>query len=235
MKIAVAVFLACCMSHAFAQQSAAAAVSSIRVTGTSVVTAKPDRAQVDVGVVTQAPQSQAATSQNARQLDMVLVALRKTLGSGVDVKTTSYSLNPTYQYHPNGDQPTLSGYMATNVVRITVDDLSKVPAVIDTAAHAGANQIQSIQFTLRDQQAVRAQALREAAARARAEADTLAGALGLKVSRILTVEEEGPAAIPRPQVMMAAKALSDAATPVQAGDLEVSATVSLLVEVTPKP
>ena len=234
MKIAVAAVFACCMSHAFAQQSTAA-LSSIRVMGTAVITAKPDRAQVDVGVVTQAAQSQAAASQNARQLDAVLVTVRKVLGAGADIRTISYSLNPSYQYHPNGEQPTLSGYVATNVVRITVDDLSKVPVVIDASTHSGANQIQSVQFLLRDQESVRAQALREAAVRARGEADTLAAALGLKVSRILTVEEEGPAAAPRPQVMMAAKTASHVSTPIQAGDIDVSATVSLVVEVTSKP
>jgi uncharacterized protein YggE len=56
-------------------------MSSIRVTGTSTVIANPDRARVDVGVVTQAQQSQIAVSQNARTFDAVMSSLRKTFGT----------------------------------------------------------------------------------------------------------------------------------------------------------
>jgi uncharacterized protein len=219
----------CLTSQVFAQQSAPP-VSSIRVTGDAIVTAKPDRVQIDVGVVTQAPQSQPAAAQNASRLDAVLSALRKTVGAGADIKTISYSLNPNYQYHPNGGEPTITGYTASNVVRVTLDDLAKIGSVIDAAAQAGANHVQGIQFTLRDSQAVRAQALREAATKARAEADTLAGALGLKVVRILSVEETSPTVVPVRDVMFATAAR--APTPVQPGSIDVSANVILAVEVT---
>jgi uncharacterized protein YggE len=108
--------------------------------------------------------------------------------------------------------------------------------VIDAATRAGANRVQGIQFTLRDQDAVRAEALRQAATRARAEADVLAGALNLKVLRVLTVEEASPQIIPvrinMPMVRAAVSAV-EAPTPVEAGTLEVSANVALTVEVGP--
>src|SRR5215831_4987158 len=146
-------------------------VSSIRVTGDARVTAKPDRVQIDLGVTTRAAKSQDAAAQNARQVDAVLAAVRKAAGPTAVLKTVSYSLNPNYQYHPNGGEPTIEGYTAVNVVQITLDELGKIGAVIDAATQAGANQVQGIQFTLRDQDAVRAEALREAALRARAEAE----------------------------------------------------------------
>jgi len=155
-------------------------VSSIRVTGDARVTAKPDRVQIDIGVTTRAAQSQDAALQNARQVDAMLTAVRKAAGPTAVLKTVSYSLNPNYQYHPNGGEPTIEGYTALNVVQVTLDELGKIGAVIDAATQAGANHVQGIQFTLRDQDAVRAEALREAALRARAEADVLAAALGLK-------------------------------------------------------
>jgi uncharacterized protein YggE len=232
MKIFITVALACLPLQVIAQQSASS-VSSIRVTGDAVVTAKPDRARIDVGVVTQAPQSQDAAAQNARRVDGVLAALRKALGASADIKTISYSLNPNYQYQPNGREPKITGYTATNVVRVTLDDLAKIGNVIDGATQAGANQVQSIQFTLRDEQAVRGQALREAALKARAEADALAAALGLKINRIMSVEEAGPIVVPMRDVMFAARAEAAAApTPIQAGTIEVTANVTLTVEVT---
>ena len=162
--------------------------------------------------------------------------LRKSAGPTAVLKTISYSLNPNYQYHPNGAEPTLTGYTAANVVQVTLDDLAKIGSVIDSAAQSGANHVQGIQFTLRDQDAVRAEALREAALRARAEAEVLAGALGLKVVRVLSVEELSPRVMPVRPYMGAprvAAAMAEVATPVEAGTLDVTADVTLTVEVAP--
>jgi len=209
-------------------------VSSIRVTGDARVTAKPDRVQIDIGVTTRAAQSQDAAAQNARQVEAVLAAVRKAAGSTAVLKTISYSLNPNYQYHPKGGEPTIDGYTALNVVQVTLDELGKIGAVIDAATESGANHVQGIQFTLRDQDTVRAEALREAALRARAEAEVLAAALGLKVLRVLTVEESSPRFVPM-RVYGGARAMATAAapTPVEAGTLDVTADVTLSVEVAP--
>ena len=212
-------------------------VSSIRVTGDGRVTARPDRVQIDIGVTTRAAQSQEAAAQNARQVDAVLAAVRKAAGPTAILKTISYSLNPNYRFHPNGGEPTLQGYTAVNVVQVTLDELGKIGAVIDAATQSGANRVEGIQFTLRDQDAVRAEALREAASRARAEADVLAAALGLKVLRVLTVEEQSPRVVPVRVYGGAPRAMATAApaTPVEAGTLEVTADVTLSVEVGPAP
>jgi uncharacterized protein YggE len=210
-------------------------VSSIRVTGDAKVTAKPDRVQIDIGVTTRAPQSQDAAAQNARQVEAVLAAVRKAAGPAAVLKTISYSLNPNYQFHPNGGEPTIDGYTANNVVQVTLDELSKIGSVIDAATQAGANHVQGIQFTLRDQAAVRAQALREAATRARAEAEVLAEALGLKVVRVLSVEESSPGIVPVRVLAGAPRTMVTAAapTPVETGTLDVTANVTLSVEVSP--
>jgi uncharacterized protein YggE len=237
MRGLVAVVLACAVGAApvRAQQTPLSPVSSIRVTGDATVTAKPDRVQIDIGVTTRAAQSQDAASQNARQVDAVLAAVRKATGPAAVLRTISYSLNPTYQYHPNGEEPTITGYSAVNVVQVTLDDLAKIGTVIDSATLAGANHVQGIQFTLRDQDAVRAEALRQAATRARAQADVLAAALALKVVRVLSVEENSPRLVPVRAYMGAPRttAVSAAATPVEAGTLDVTADVMLTVEVSP--
>jgi uncharacterized protein YggE len=236
MRSLVAVVLACAVaaSPVGAQQTPLSPPSSIRVTGDAKVTARPDRVQIDIGVTTRAAQSQEAASQNARQVDAVLAAVRKATPAAV-LKTISYSLNPTYQYHSNGEEPTITGYSAVNVVQVTLDDLAKIGTVIDSATLAGANHVQGIQFTLRDQDAVRAEALRQAATRARAEADMLAAALGLKVVRVLSVEENSPRLVPVRAYMGAPRTVmtTATATPVEAGTLDVTADVMLTVEVSP--
>jgi len=225
--------LACLIcTSAFAQQPA---VSSIRVSANARVTAKPDRVLIDVGVMTRAPTSQEAATRNAHDVDAVLAAVRKAAGPTAVLRTISYTLNPNYQFH-QGSEPTIDGYNAANIVQVQLDDLARIGAAIDAATQAGANHVQGIQFTLRDQDAVRAQALREAALRARAEADVLAAALGLKVLRVLTVEENSPRIVPiRPLARSEVHVTAAAAvpTPVEAGTLDVTADVTLSVEVSP--
>ncbi|HEV2229530.1 MAG TPA: SIMPL domain-containing protein [Steroidobacteraceae bacterium] len=223
-------------ASAQAPAAPAAAPSSIRVSGEARVSARPDRVQIDLGVQTQAPLSQDAASANARQLDAALAAVRKAAGPGAQVKTLSYSLSPNYQYHSGGGEPTITGYTALNVVEVTLDDLARIGDVIDAATRAGANRVQGIQWTLHDQDAVRAEALREAATRAHAEAEVLAGALNLRILRVLTVEESSPQIAPVRMFRGAARAAASAAevpTPVEAGTLDVSANVTLTVEVGP--
>jgi len=230
-KLACAV-LACLLgAPALAQQ---VPVSSIRVMGDAQVTAKPDRVQIDIGVTTRAEKSQEAATQNAHQVDAVLAAVKKSAGPTTVLKTVNYSLSPAYRYQ-NGHEPVITGYTASNLVQVTLDDLSRISNVIDAAAESGANQVQGIQFTLRDQDGVRAEALKKAAARARADAEVLAAALGLRIVRILSVEENGAPRLPmmRPMAMAGVAAEAKVATPVESGTLEVAADIALTVEVAP--
>jgi uncharacterized protein YggE len=189
-------------------------VSSIRVSGDAQVAAKPDRVQIDIGVTTRAEKSADAAAENARQTDAVLTALKKAGGSTAVLKTVNYSLSPTYRYQ-SGHEPTLTGYTASNVVQVTLDDLTKISNVIDASAQAGANTVRGIGFTLRDQDAVHAEALRKAVAKARADVDVLAQALGLKIVRVLSVEETGARFVPMMRTMAAnAQAGAEVATPV---------------------
>ncbi len=232
MKCLLSGVLACALiAPALAQQPP---VSSIRVTGDSQVTAKPDRVQIDIGVTTHAEHSQEAAAENARQVEAVLSAVKKAAGPTAVLKTVNYSLSPTYKYQ-NGHEPTLTGYGAANIVQVTLDDLTKISNVIDAAAQAGANNVRGIAFTLRDQDAVHADALRKAAAKARADAEVLAAALGLKIVRVLSVEETGGRFVPVMRSMSAASAgAAEMATPVESGTLDISASLVLTVEVAPR-
>jgi len=207
---------------------------SIRVNDEATVTVKPDQAEISIGVVTQAPTAQAAAAQNAQKQDSVISELRKLLGAAADIKTISYSLSPNYRYPKDGGQPTIAGYNATNTVQVKTTNLAQVGSVIDLATSSGANNIQSLRFSLKDETAARNQALREASVKARAKADAIASALGLKIQRILHVEEGGSTI--RPMLEMnagfAAMRAQQPQTPVESGSIDVRATITLTVEVT---
>jgi uncharacterized protein YggE len=235
MKIFFAALLACAVSQVNGQPITSP-LSSIRVTGDATVTAKPERAQIDVGVLTQEKQSQNAATQNAKQIEIMLAALHRLLGPDADIKTINYTLSPDYQYRPIGGKASVSSYTAMNVVRVTVDELDKVGAVIDTATQAGANHVESVRFTVRDPQVLHSQAIREAALKAKTNADALAAALNLKILRTLTVEETGEpsAGTPDMSIMDGREAAGPAPTPIQSGSFVVTANVALTVEVAPR-
>jgi uncharacterized protein YggE len=230
MKIIFTALLACLVSQVNAEPIASP-LSSIRVTGDAVVTAKPDRAWVDVGVLTQEKQAQNAATGNAKQLDSIMVALHKLLGADADIKTINYALNPDYQYRPIGGKSSVSSYTALNVVRVTLDDLNKVGPVIDTATQAGANHVESVRYTVRDQQVLHSQAVREAALKARAGADALASALNLKIVRIVSVDEGGEGSPAGPDAPDLRDPAGPAPPPVQSSSFVVTASVTLTVEV----
>lgn len=210
--------------------------ATIQVTGQAKVSATPDRVYIDIGVTTQARKSEAAASQNAVRLSAVITAVKSAAGTGAQLTTTEYSISPDYRYPPHG-AATITGYTASNVLQVRLDDLRKLGAVLDAATRAGANNVRDIRFALRDEQIPRTQALRQAARSARQDAQALADALGLRVIRVLSVNEQGPAVVPPPRIYMQARvfAQSQAApvTPVEAGAISVDASITLTVEVGP--
>src|SRR5215471_17463037 len=197
---------------------------SITVTGEATVTARPDRAQVDT--------ADAASNDNRKRADAVLAQLRGALGAGADIKTASFSISPNYRYPREGGQPTITGYTATNVVRVRTDDLSQVGKLIDISTQSGANVIQQVQFSLKDERAIRTEALKQAAAEARSKAQAIAAALDLRITRILFVDESSPVVIPRVYQAAAMRTAGTAPTQLEPGTIDVHATISLTVEIT---
>ena len=205
---------------------------AVRASAEAIVIAKPDQAQLDIGVVTQAPSAKAAADENAKRVDFMLDSLRKLLGQDADLKTISYQLTPNYIHPREGGQPRISGYSASNIVQVKTSDLTRVGDIIDTAYKSGANNIHSLQFNLKNDEAVRAQALREATAKAKSKTEAMASALGLKIIRVLFAEESGPVVRPVYAAMeMADARAANVQTPVEPGTIEVRAVVTLTVEV----
>ena len=121
---------------------------------------------------------------------------------------------------------------------VRVEDLSKVGPVIDAGLAAGANNLDGVDFGLRDDSAARAAALTDAVRSARTKADALARALRVKLVEILEVAEGGVSISPPPspfrgRVALAAEAI--ATTPVAAGEVGVEASVTIRWRISPCP
>ena len=202
--------------------------ASITAVGTASVSASPDLARVDIGVVTQAANAQDATVQNATQASTVITALQGLLGSNASIKTVSYSVSPVYNNPPAGQNASIVAYMVTNIVEVTLTDLTQTGKVIDTAIQSGANRVQGISFDLQDRNPLIAQALKAAAASARVQADAIASGLSVHTGAILHASESVNS--PGPIVGGIAAAPT---TPIQTGLIVVQASVTVEVAITP--
>jgi uncharacterized protein YggE len=225
------VLIAVSFMSAVSAQSAAP-VHFVRASGEAVVTAKPDRAEVSIGVMTHSQTAQRASEQNAAETTRVLDSLKKLVAASGDIKTAAYSLTPEYKYEP-GKSPELTGFQSSNTVLVTINDLSRLGKLIDTATTGGANNINGIAFTVHDDTELRAQALAEATRRARLNAEAIANALGLSVTRVLQAEPtEMPPIRPLAEFRSAAMtATKNVSTPVEPGNIEFRAAVTVTLEV----
>jgi uncharacterized protein len=204
----------------------------VRATAESVVLAEPDQVSIDIGVMTQASTAEAAAAQNAKQLEAVQKELQRALGSSGEIKTISYSVSPNYRHPRDGGQPVLTGYTATNLLRVRAGELSLAGRLIDAATQAGANRVQGLEFSLKDPSATQARALAEASVKARAKGEAIARALGVRVVRIISAEGSGQEPIqPMRQMGMVAAEAAAVPTPVTPGPIEVRASVTITLEV----
>ena len=200
----------------------------ITVGGDSIVQAQPDTAILTVAVVTQGKRAIDAQQENATKTDAVVRALKAAAGTGAEVKTSGYSLQPMRVYR-EGQPPLISGYEARNTITVTTGELAKLGNVIDAASQAGANDVTGISFTLRQDRAARDQALKQAAQEAMSKAQVLAQALGGRVVGIAEVQEEGTVRPPQPyftDAIMAKRA--EVTTPIEIGSLDVTSRVQLV-------
>jgi uncharacterized protein YggE len=203
--------------------------SFVRAIGQATVSVKPDLARVQFSVVTQASTAQDASSQNASRTSNVVSQLQTLLGPGADIQTVGYSMSPNYNYPPGGGTPTLIGYTVSNTIRVTTNDLSITGKIIDTGIQAGANQVSGLQFGLKDDQPVRAQALRLATSQAKAHADAMAAGAGMHSGGFRSIEE-GTAVQSANFPSAGATAIT---TPIVTGLVDIEATVTIEVDLVP--
>lgn len=216
---------------AFAAESTAPMPTTLSLSATGEVSAAPDMATVSFGVVTQGKTASDAMKANNVRMNAVMASLKAAGIAAKDIKTSNLNLNPQYVYKENLP-PQLTGYEARNQVTVRVNDLSQTGPVIDAVIKAGVNQIDQIGFGLKNDDAVLDQARQQAVATLQQRAQLYATAAGLKVKRILAIEEGSPNIVRPPMPMAFARAdkMMAESTPVSGGELQESVTVSATFE-----
>ena len=198
-------------------------IHGIVVSGSGNVSARPDTAVASAGVQSRAATAQEAQAQNNQTMQAVINAVKALGIPDKDIVTNGVSVYPVYE-----QGQFISGYSASNGVTVTVEKIDQAGAVLDAATKAGANVESGLRFTIKDDTALRNQALTEAAADAKSKANALAGALGLQISSVESVSESSTSVpyITAPRAL--ASAAGAPAVPVEPGQIDVTAQVTIV-------
>ena len=206
------------------------AMRTIEVDGSGETRTAPDTADLGVAIETQAKTAEEAANRNAALAAKVIDALKSKLGKRGKITTGGYSLNPEYDQRAS-EKPRIIGYNAQNTVTVNTGALDLVGPLIDSAIAAGANRVNSLNFSVKDDTRARTEAIAIATRDARAQAEALASALSVKLGKVLKATTLSQAR-PIPMRMGRAMAMSaNVATPVEPGEVTVTATVSLTFEI----
>jgi uncharacterized protein len=198
--------------------------------GSGEVRVRPDIAEVRVGVETEATTAAGARSENAARAQKVVAAVKALGITEASIQTSMFQIEPVRRSDKPDQvgEPPIVGYRVMNIVSIRTEKLDAVAKIIDESIKAGANRVEGVNFQLKDEDAPRQAALREAAADARRNAQSLADELKVTLVRIQTIQQGSVGVMPPPMLFREAAIGAAAETPILPGEVTVSASVTAM-------
>ncbi len=222
-------------SVAMAQPHDRPAPPTIFVTGTATVDASPDQVEIRLSVVTEGEDSRSVTSDNNRKAARILEALRRTGLGEKEATTGRFTIHPIYTI-PSRDgadtAPRIKGFRVENTLDVKTKNLAIAGELVQAAVESGANRVDYIQFTLSDERPVRTAAVRQAVTNARAEANAAASAAGVSIKGVRRLNVDGGFGGPIRPMMAADMGRALSAPPLVAGDVSVTANVTIEFDIT---
>jgi uncharacterized protein YggE len=208
--------------------SNAPAEHTVTVSGTGREFVTPDMAQVRLGVLVQRPTVEEARTEAARAAQGVVAALREVGIPDADIQTSLLTLQPVYEYRDGATTPRIVAYEIRNGLKVTIRDLERVGRAIDGALAAGATTLDSVSLDVGDRTAAERQARDRAVRDARAKADTLVSAAGVRIEDVVSITEN--VSTP-PWPWQGETAAGDEGTPIAPGVSEVVVTVTVVYRI----
>lgn len=205
------------------------------VTGTGKVTVAPDIAKISLGIQENGS-SLKGVQDSVNKKSKTLVDSLKTLGVGEgDIKTTSYSVYPQYDYTTPSQR--ITGYQVSISYEVEIKNFDKLNDIFSVATANGANVAGGISFDLSDK--LKKEKLQEArglgVAEAKEKAQGLAKASGITLGKVINVSEGGTDLIRPIPLMEKAGAGEPAEIPTQAdiqpGTTDITINISLSYEI----
>ena len=202
---------------------------TMSLSGTGKITVKANQAIIVLGVYTEAKVADWAVQENALKMVDVVQALKSLGIPESDIQTIGYSINPIY----NWEMRMTVGYQVTNTLQITLNNLAKIGSVIDKTATAGANSVNSVTFTVKDEDLAqfKLDAYAKAVADVKAKAKVISEGFGFELDGIQSINESYYYPTYRNTYVgmdMKSAGAEMSQTPIISGNLEVSATLNVV-------
>ena len=205
------------------------------VSGEGKVFVTPDIAKISLGIEANGASLKTVQSSVNAKAKALTDSLKKLGIAEADIKTTSYSVYPEYDYtNPAGR---ITGFRVSTSYEVTIRDFDKVNDAITADTASGANIVGGVSFELNDKtEKEKLQEARKLAVKdAKDKASGLAGAAGITLGRVINISENRLSPVP---LMYADKAVSlgagspEQTTPnIQPGTTEINVTITLSYEV----
>lgn len=197
--------------------------NKVKVNGEGIVSAAPTSSNITLGVITESSTVSTAQNENNQMTTKVIQSL---VGIGIpneNIKTVDFRIEILYDYE--NSKQTVRGYRVVHMLQISDVNIQATGSVVDTAVQNGANTVTSINFTVSNPQVYYAKALENSVKDSQAKARTIANTLGVQLQENpIHIQELSQHSPPMPlQTMMFAK--SEAATPIQPGELTITARI----------
>lgn len=188
---------------------------TLTVSATDNVSVGPDLAILHIGFVTQPQDAKGAYAEGTRASNAIIAALKQAGVQETAIRSES-------QYLDRDWTTKLRKYTLHQDWTVKVQP-ERAAEILDAAINAGATSSGQIEWTVKDEKALEAQALDRAAARARANAEVLAKGMSVRLGSLVYVSNQMSApSFPRPMPMMAMKAANAGSEPLAIEPHQVS-------------
>lgn len=173
--------------------SGKATTNTMSFTAEGKVKATPDLATVNLGVVTQGKTSGEVQSENSKKINKIIEFIKQQGISKDDISTTQFTITPIYNY--NNGKNDITGYESRQTVTVLLRGVDKsneaLGIIIAKSTEQGVNEISNVSLSFDDPENLRQRAREQAVEKAKVRALELAKASGVKLGRILSVNQSG--------------------------------------------
>lgn len=196
----------------------------ITVRGEGSIRVEPTTALIQLEVVTTDDKIVPAQQENARVMKDVIAGLIESDVLRENIQTSSYSVSPEYDYSDSKNKKVLLGYKVSNKLTVQINEMNIVGNVIDAAVENGVDRVSSIEFTIEDRDVQYRKALSLSLNDALHKAHVLAETMNVKYEqipiKIVELHDEYQSGY-----RIYTLADSNDSTPIEAGQIDVQATV----------
>lgn len=203
---------------------------AISTSGTGRVSVTPDLLVARLGVDVRDRNLGVAIEQASNRIAAVTQSLMDAGVAEEDISTSRFTVNQIAVNPRELSQDDLI-FQVRNIVAVKIRDVSRAGAIVSDAVDAGANRVESVTFTIEDDEAARSEARTKAVEKARANAQELANAAGATLGDVLTISEGGGGVIPFAAPRAAFSQAVGGDVGIQPGQLDVTVSVTVRYEI----